>query len=74
MIYIVFNFISLVCSYNDGPLPSTAQANGNTLTISSPSVSDSGNYTCSFRDASYTFALTINPTPPGPTDATSSKL
>ena len=73
MIYIVFNFISLVCSYNDGPLPRTARANGNTLTISSPSVSDSGNYTCSFRDASYTFALTINPTP-RPTVDTSSKL
>ena len=74
MICAIFNFISCVYSYNDGPLPSTARANGNTLTISSPSVSDSGNYTCSFRDASYTFALTIDPTPPGPTVATSSKL
>ena len=74
MICTIFNFISCVCSYNDGPLPSTARAIGNTLTISSPSVSDSGNYTCSFRDASYTFALTIDPTSPGSTVATSSKL
>lgn len=74
MICTIFNFISCVCSYNDGPLPSTARAIGNTLTISSPSVSDSGNYTCSFRDASYTFALTINPTPTPTLDDTSGKL
>ncbi|XP_019851589.1 PREDICTED: uncharacterized protein LOC109581702 isoform X1 [Amphimedon queenslandica] len=55
-------------TYNDGSLPSTATADGNTLTLSSPSVDDSGNYTCSFRNASYTFALMINPTPPPTTD------
>uniref|UniRef100_A0A1X7UYY1 Ig-like domain-containing protein n=1 Tax=Amphimedon queenslandica TaxID=400682 RepID=A0A1X7UYY1_AMPQE len=50
-------------TYNDGSIPSTATADGNTLTLSSPSVDDSGNYTCSFRNSSYKFALMINPAP-----------
>ena len=69
----IVSFLSSLYRYNDGSIPSTATADGNTLTLSAPSVDDSGNYTCSFRNASYTFALMINPAPPSPTTNRNSK-
>ena len=47
---------------------------GNILNITNPQVEDTANYTCSFRDVSYTFSLVVNPvlTSPSPT-TTSSK-
>ena len=59
----IVSFLSSLYRYNDGSIPSTATADGNTLTLSTPSVDDSGNYKCSFRNVSYTFALMITPAP-----------
>ena len=33
---------------------------GNVLNITNPQVEDTANYTCSFRDVSYTFSLVVN--------------
>ena len=57
---------SLFCRRVDGDIPDDAVIDGNSLTISDPQVEDSGDYTCSSRDASFTFSLLVNPLPPLP--------
>lgn len=66
--------LSLSCSYNGGnTLPSSASVDGNRLILTQSSESDSGNYTCTFRDTSFTFALMINPSPTTPAPTAFSK-
>ena len=46
---------------------------GNVLNITNPQVEDTANYTCSFRDVSYTFSLVVvNPVPTSSPSATAS--
>ena len=44
---------------NGVPIPSDV-ISGNVLNITNPQVEDTANYTCSFRDVSYTFSLVVN--------------
>ena len=44
---------------NRVPIPSDV-ISGNILNITNPQVEDTANYTCSFRDVSYTFSLVVN--------------
>ena len=53
---------SLICLFrrdNGVPIPFDVIF-GNVLNITNPQVEDTANYTCSFRDASYTFSLIVN--------------
>ena len=44
---------------NGVPIPPDV-ISGNVLNITNPQVEDTANYTCSFRDVSYTFSLVVN--------------
>ena len=53
---------SLICLFrrdNGVPIPPDV-ISGNVLNITNPQVEDTANYTCSFRDVSYTFSLIVN--------------
>ena len=43
---------------NGIPIPPDV-ISGNVLNITNPQVEDTANYTCSFRDVSYTFSLVV---------------
>ena len=45
------------------PIPDDVISGSNRLVFTSPTVSDSANYTCTFQNVSYTFELIINPQP-----------
>ena len=44
---------------NGVPIPPDV-ISGNILNITNPQVEDTANYTCSFRNVSYTFSLVVN--------------
>ena len=44
---------------NGVPIPPDV-ISGNVLNITNPQVEDTANYTCSFRNVSYTFSLIVN--------------
>ena len=45
------------------PIPADVISGSNRLVFTSPTVSDSANYTCTFQNVSYTFELIIDPQP-----------
>ena len=56
---IMTSLIYLFRRDNGVPIPPDV-ISGNVLNITNPQVEDTANYTCSFRDVSYTFSLIVN--------------
>ena len=64
------------CRFNGMDVPMSAHADGHTLTIISPQLSNAGNYTCfsmagTPNEASFTFSLSVMPHPTAPTPSAS---